>query len=185
MSTVTRVVVDTSTLESVCKTDHSSVVFHRLPLCTTDVCFEEVKRNRSSTDDRSREEALQQVLSHYREFDTPSILRTSITYEPHVEDQGEDSILDLLESSDTDNVRYVFLFDFDATDDIREEVGGTGIEVNTPARAFELLHDGEFISEEEFYEAVRQMSDAEGWEGQDLVETLASTTYEDVFGAGE
>lgn len=181
MPELTKVLVDTSTLEAVCKTDHSEPVFEHLPLSTTDICFEEVKRNKSSNIERSRKQALRKVLAHYRDYDTPNIVPTSVEYKSYVENQGEDSIIDLFESTDTHPTRYILLFDFSATDDIRDVVDLSSVEVNTPGRAFELLWQGGYITEAMHHEALRQIKYEEGWEGEALVEGLPKTRYQDVF----
>ncbi|WP_115862418.1 hypothetical protein [Halorussus litoreus] len=181
MAGLTKILVDTSTLEAVCKTEHSTPVFEHLPLSTTDICFEEIKRNRSSNVDRTRKEALRTVLEQYRTHDNPNIVRTSVTYEPYVEDQGEESIIDLLESRDTQATRYILLFDVTASDEIRDVVDLDAVEVNTPGRAFELLWQGGYIAERTHYQALRQIANEEGWKGEALVEALPKTRYQDVF----
>lgn len=181
MSCLTQVVVDTSTLEAVCKTDFPRPVFEHLPLCTTDVCYEELNRNRSTTSDYARKQAIDRTFELRREFDTPTLVPTDVKYAPYVDDQGEDSIVRALSARSHSTVEYVLLFDFSATDRIREVVDLVEVEVNTPGRAFELVWQGGFIRESTHRQALRQMARREGWRGEALVEGLPATDYEDVF----
>lgn len=181
MASPTEIVVDTSTLEAVCKTDYSTPVFEHLPLSTTDTCFEEIKRTSTSALDVQREAAAKQVLSHYREHGTPDIIPTPVSYDPYVADQGEQSIVSLLTSEADQQIEYILLFDFEATETIRTVVDLDRIEINTPGRAFELLWQGEFLTEESHHDALRQMAGCEGWRGEALVEHLPKTRYCDVF----
>lgn len=181
MASLTHVVVDTSTLEAVCKTDYSEPVFARLTLCTTDICFEELKRNRSSSSDFTRKRAIRTVFDHRRAFGTPVIVPTGLSYDAYVEDQGEASIIHVLRSNPDSDVRYVLLFDFSAAEEIESVVDPTVVEVNTPARAFELVWQGGYITETEHHRALRQLADREGWKGEALVDALSHTDYDDVF----
>lgn len=181
MADLTKVLVDTSTLEAVCKTEHYRPVFEHLPLSTTDVYFEEVKRNRSANVEPSRRRALDRVLEQYRDLGTPNVVPTSVQYEPYVEDQGEESIIDLLESVADPATEYILLFDFSASPEIREVVDLDSVEVNTPGRAFELLWQGSYITEATHHRALHQIADTEGWEERALVADLPKTRYRDVF----
>lgn len=181
MTSLTRVVCDTSTLEAVCKTDFSKPVFEHLPLCTTDVCFEELRRTESSSDDYRRRQAVEQVFDHRSQFGTPKIVPTPMEYDPYVDDQGETSIVRALRSAASNDVRYILLFDFAAADEIEAVIDPDSTEVNTPGRAFELVWQGGFISESDHHRALRQLADREGWQGKALVDGLPRTAYEDVF----
>lgn len=181
MATLTRIVVDTSTLEAVCKTDFPDPVFEHLPLCTTDICFKELRRNESTTSDYDRKEAIRQALDLRRKFDTPTLIPTGMGYKPYVEDQGEDSIIRVLNSKPNADVRYILLFDFSATEQIEAVIDPAKVEVNTPARAFELVWQGGFISKSMHHQALRQIAEREGWKGEALVDALPKTDYEDVF----
>lgn len=181
MASLTRVVRDTSTLEAICKTDFSEPVFEHLPLCTTDVCFEELRRNKSSTDDYRRQQAVGRVFDHRSRFGTPTVVPTPMAYEPYVDDQGERSIVRALRSAESDDVRYILLFDFSAAEDVEAVIDPGTTEVNTPGRAFELVWQGGFIPESDHHRALRQLADREGWQGKALVDALPRTEYEDVF----
>lgn len=181
MSTLTRVVVDTSTLEAVCKTDFSEPVFRHLPLCTTDICYEELNRNKSTSSDYTRKKAIDQIFDHRREYGTPDLIPTDMEYDPYIDDQGEDSLIRVLDVNPNSPVKYILLFDFSASDDIEDVIDPDEVEVNTPGRAFELVWQGDFIQESTHHEALRQIAEREGWEGEALVEDLPETDYDDVF----
>jgi hypothetical protein len=181
MSGLPKILVDTSTLEAMCKTTYAEVVFEHLPLWATDVCLEEIRRNQSSTSDYRRKRALKKVLKLRAEHGAPERVMSDVQYRPYVTDQGEESILSVLETDALSGIQYVLLFDFDATETLSQTVAGEGIEVNTPGRAFELAWSGGFLSEPDYHTALREMADAEGWAGEALVEDLPQTKYEDVF----
>jgi len=179
MNTPTKIISDTSALEAICKAQYHPDVFTNLPFSTTNVCVEEVKRNRSMASG-TREEALGQVLDYIRSGDA-TVFPTDIEHDPYVDHQGEDSIVWTLENADTTNVRYIFLFDGPASDELKNIVANGGIEVSTPGRPYELVWQGGFITEDEHHEALREIATEEGWEGEQLIDPLVHTEYEDVF----
>lgn len=179
MNTPRKIIAGSSALEAICKSQHHSDVFTNLPFSTTDVCAKEVKRNKSTTRG-TREEALGQVLDYIRSDDA-TVFPTDIEYKSHVEHQGEESIVWTLENRDTTSVKYIFLFDGPASDELESIVEGGNIEVSTPGRPYELVWQGGFITEDEHHEALREIAREEGWEGEQLVDPLISTEYDDVF----
>ncbi|MFB6175975.1 MAG: hypothetical protein ABEI99_02305 [Halobaculum sp.] len=181
MAKETKIVADTSTLEAVCKTEYAAPVFEHLPLSTTDTCFEEIKRTSASASDPQRAAAARQVLDNYRDYGTPRVVPTSVSYEPYVSDQGEQSIVTLLSSDSDRQIKYVLLFDFEAAEEIRSLVDLDTVEVSTPGRAFELCWQGGFLTEANHHDALRQLAASEGWRGEALVEQLPKTRYQDVF----
>lgn len=168
-------------MEAICKADSPEPVFDHLPLSTTDICFEELKRNKSTSNDYHRVQAIEQVLELWREFGSPEIIPTGMEYKSYIDDQGEDSIIQAIGSSSDSQVEYILLFDSSGADQIEEVVDTNQVEVNTPGRAFELLWQGEFITKSEHYQALRRIAEREGWRGEALVERLPHTKYEDVF----
>jgi len=179
MNTPTKIIADSSAFEAICKAQYHPDVFTNLPFSTTNVCVEEVKRNKSMASG-TREEALAQVLDYIRSDDA-TVFPTGVEYDPYVDHQGEDSIVWTLENADTTNVRYIFLFDGPASDELKDIVSGGEIEVSTPGRPYELVWQGGFITEDEHHESLREIAREEGWEGEQLVDPLIHTEYEDVF----
>jgi|AntDeeMetageno50_2_1112565.scaffolds.fasta_scaffold06394_1 hypothetical protein len=179
MNTPAKIIADSSALEAVCKSQYHSDVFTNLPFSTTNVCVEEVNRNKSMASG-TREEALGQVLDYIRSGDT-TVFPTGIEYAPYVEHQGEESIVWTLENADTTNVMYIFLFDGPASDELKNIVAGGKIEVSTPGRPYELVWQGGFITEDECHKAIREIATEEGWKGEQLVDPLRHIEYDDVF----
>lgn len=160
------VLVDTSSLVAFCKTDYATQVFTSLQMATTNVCNEEVKRQKSTVDDFYHERACELYLELLRDNRNPDVLHVE-DYRPGVEDQGEKTLEDVF-TSHPDDFKFVLLFDFDAIErfeDLKVELGGAALDtrVDLPNYAFERLRRDGLMTNDEYCTATYQMGVAEGW----------------------
>ncbi len=158
--------VDTSSLVAYCKTNYASVVFQTLQMETSNVCNEEVKRQKSSCDDFFQKRACEKYLQLLRENRNPDV-RFVEPYESGVENQGERS-LETIFRNHPEDVKFVLLFDFDAIERfqrLKEDVGGAALDtrIDLPNYAFERLRRDEILTDEEYCKATYQMGVEEGW----------------------
>lgn len=171
------VIADTNALVAVCKTGLDELVYRNVRMCTTNVCNEEIKRQRGMPDtSRVHENACERYLELMAQNRNPDSLWVE-KYEPYVEDQGEDTIIDVVEAHH-EQIKVVITFDFDAAerfDDLCER-NGYAVDVRYPNFLFEKLREQRVISDDEYCEATYAMARAEGWTTKELLAELASTS---------
>lgn len=144
-------------------------------MTTTDICFEEVNRNKSSAGRHTRywKSILRYRRSNHEDGRgaNPNIVPTPIEYQPYVEDQGEESIAELIRNHPTD-IQAVFMYNDRDLDIILDAAAdaGTSVSVNYPTKAFDLLHSRDVINRDELIEAVNTIADVEGWAAKTLVQ---------------
>lgn len=166
MSTPAPILVDTSGLISICKTNYDEKLYTTLQMETTNICNEEIRRQKSSSDSICHQQACRRYLELLRQENNPDI-RSVGTYKSHVEDQGEKS-LERVFSEYPDAVKYILLFDFDAIEkfnDLRHDIGGEAIntKISLPNYGFELLRQRDHMDDEEYCKATYQMGVEENW----------------------
>ena len=166
MAGVNPVIVDTSSLIAFCKTSFDEVVFSTISMTTTNVCNEEVKRQKGMTDALEHRSACERYLELLRQNKNPDIVHWG-DYKHHVENQGEKSLIELLEAYPT-MIDYILLFDFDAIERFQQakvDIGAdaANTKISLPNYAFELLRQRGDITQDEYCKATYQMGTAEGW----------------------
>lgn len=165
-SAVKPFLVDTSSLIAYCKTDYATLIFETLEMETSNVCNEEVKRQRSSCNDFFQKRACEEYLRLLRNNRNPDV-RFIEKYKSGVEDQGERS-LEAIFRSHPEDVKFILLFDFDAIENfesLKQEIGGDALNtrIDLPNYAFERLRRDGKMSDTEYCKATYQMGVEEGW----------------------
>lgn len=159
--------IDTSSLIAYCKTNYAYDVFQTLQMETSYVCNEEVKRQKSSTNDFFHKRACEKYLRLLRDNRNPDIHKKREDYKPGVENQGEQT-LEVLFRDNPDDVKYILLFDFDAIENfehVKEEIGGPALNtrIDLPNYAFERLRRDDVMTDNEYCKATYQMGVEEDW----------------------
>ena len=165
MAGVNPVIVDTSSLIAFCKTSFDELVFSTVSM-TTNICNEEVKRQKGVTDSLEHRSACERYLELLRQNSNPDIVNRG-EYKHHVENQGEKSLIELFENHPR-TIDYVLLFDFDAIERFQQakiDIGAaaTNTKISLPNYAFELLRQRGDLTDDEYCRATYQMGIAEGW----------------------
>lgn len=160
------VLVDTSSLIAYCKTSYDEMVFRQLKMSTTNVCNEEVARQKGATEYHEQQRACNRYLELLREEKNPDVEYVE-PYKPYVENQGEESLEAVFRQYPRE-VKYVLLFDFDAIErfeSLKSALGGraTDTRISLPNLAFEILRRNEEMSDDEYCNATYQMGIEEGW----------------------
>lgn len=172
-SSVPPFLVDTSSLIAFCKTEYATLVFETLAMETSNVCNEEVKRQKGSCDDFFQRRACEEYLRLLRKNRNPDV-RYVAEYKSGVEDQGERSLRTIFRDHPED-VKFILLFDFDAIEKfeaLKREIGGVALNtrVDLPNYAFERLRRGGKMSDTEYCKATYQMGVEEGWMARHALE---------------
>lgn len=160
------ILVDTTALVAICKTDYDALLYRTLAMETTQVCNEEIKRQKGVSDDVCHREACRRHLELLRDEQNPDV-RYVEGYEPHVENQGERTI-EAVFRTNPDAVKIILTFDFDAIERLEEskqELGGAALDtrIDLPNYGFELLRRDGTLTTREYCEATYQMGLEEGW----------------------
>lgn len=160
------VLVDTSSLLAYCKTNYDMFLFQNLAMTTTNVCNEEVKRQKGVSDKYEHRQACKRYLSLLAQEKNPDVYYVE-EYKPYVNDQGEQSLEKLFRSYPS-AVDFVLLFDFDAIEtfeELKSEIGGDALntKISLPNYAFEQLRKAGKMSTETYCKATYQMGVAEDW----------------------
>ncbi|HET7325517.1 MAG TPA: hypothetical protein VFJ06_14410 [Halococcus sp.] len=160
------VLVDTSSLLAYCKTNYDEFLFKRLQMTTTNVCNDEVNRQKSASDDFYKKRSCERYLDLCRDNKNPDIEYVE-RYKPNVENQGEQTLEYIFEEY-PDEVKYILLFDFEAIEkfeNLKYEIGGDAVDtrISLPNYAFELLRKNGEMSDDEYCKATYQMGVEEGW----------------------
>lgn len=106
------ILLDTSALIAICKTDYDARLFETLEMETTNVCNEEIRRQKGTTPNPHHRRACERYLELVREKRNPDV-RYVGEYEPYVENQGERTI-EAVFRAHPGAVTIILLFDFDA-----------------------------------------------------------------------
>lgn len=165
-SGVKPLLVDTTSLIAYCKTCYDEFLFRTLQMETSNVCNEEIKRQRSTGNDFVQKQACKRYLELLRENKNPDVHWVE-GYRSSVENQGEQS-LETIFREHPDDVKFILLFDFDAIErfeKLKEELGGHALDtrIDLPNYAFERLRRDGKMSDEEYCQATYQMGVEEGW----------------------
>lgn len=133
---------------------------------TSNVCNEEIKRQKSSSNDLIHRSACQEYLRLLRENRNPDVYRVE-DYKSGVDNQGEDTLETIFKKYPED-VKYILLFDFDAIEnfeDLKHDIGGAALNtrIDLPNYAFERLRKDGIITDETYCKATYQMGVEEGW----------------------
>jgi hypothetical protein len=160
------ILVDTSSLIAFCKTSYDEFLFGNLAMTTSNICNEEVKRQKGPSDELEHRTACQRYIDLLSQEKNPDIHYTG-DYKPYVEDQGEKSLEDIFRHH-PDAVDYILLFDFDAIEsfeELKSDLGGSAVntKISLPNHAFELLRQGHKITDDEYCKATYQIGCGEGW----------------------
>lgn len=157
--------MDTSALLAFCKTNYDKQVFENLKMTTTNICEEEIRRG-SGGEYETQEQPRNRYMELLRENNNPDS-EIAGEYKPYVDDQGENSLEWLFEQN-TDIVKHILLFDFDAIqsfDNLKHDLGGDALntQISLPNFAFELLRREGVLTDDEYCKATYQMAIKEGW----------------------
>lgn len=160
------VLVDTSSLIAYCKTTYDEMVFQQLRMSTTNVCNEEVTRQKGASTYHEHQQACNRYLELLRAEKNPDIEYIE-SYEPYVENQGEET-LETVFRRYPQEVKYILLFDFEAIErfeSVKSTIGGQAIDtkISLPNLAFEILRRNGKMSDDEYCKATYQMGIEEGW----------------------
>lgn len=165
-SGVSPFLVDTSSLIAYCKTSYDAFLFETVQMETSNVCNEEVKRQKSSCDDFYQKRACERYLQLLRQNRNPDVNWVE-EYKSCVENQVERSLEEIFRDH-PDEVKFILLFDFDAIErfeDLKKEIGGHALDtrIDLPNYVFERLRRGGKMSNDEYCQATYQMGVEEGW----------------------
>jgi hypothetical protein len=154
------VLVDTTSLISFCKTSFDEFLFSNLAMTTTNICNEEVKRQKGMSDELEHRTACERYVELLSQEKNPEIHYVE-EYKPYVENQGEQSIETVFRQY-PGVVDYILLFDFDAIEsfeELKSELGGSAVntKISLPNYAFELLRQGGKMVDSEYCKATYQM----------------------------
>lgn len=158
------ILVDTSSLIAYCKTSYADLVFEELPMATTNVCNEEISRQRDASLDLIHQGACEQYYGLLRKNKNPSTIYIE-PYKEYVEDQGEASLITAFKNNQED-IKYILLFDFPAIEQlesVKKQIGANNTKISLPNHAFELLRRNGVMTDEEYCKATAQMAAEEGW----------------------
>lgn len=160
------ILVDTSALVAICKTCYDRQVYDTLQMSTTNVCNEEIKRQKDKRNSYCHRQACERYLELLRENSNPDVCYVE-DYKPHVENQGEQTLEEIFREYHED-VKYILLFDFDAIerfDELKREISGEALNtrIDLPNYAFERLRRDGFMTDSEYCKATYQMGVEEGW----------------------
>ncbi|MCH7659265.1 MAG: hypothetical protein IH933_01325 [Euryarchaeota archaeon] len=161
---VAPILVDTSALLAYCKTNYAELVFETLQMATTNVCNKEIGQQRRYTTDLIHEGACNKYYQLLRENRNPDQIFVE-SYKPHVEDQGESTLIEVFEDHPYD-IDYILLFDFDAIErleQVRKQIDATNTKISLPNYAFEILRRNSKMTDQDYCKATYQMAAEEGW----------------------
>ncbi|MDL0134580.1 hypothetical protein [Halobacterium salinarum] len=160
------ILVDTSALIAICKTNYDERIYSTLQMATTNVCNDEVKRQKDQRDDLVHKNACRRYLELLREEKNPDVIPIE-EYKPYVDDQGEKTLEQVFRSFPSD-IKFILLFDFDAIEkfeSVKQELGGDALNtrISLPNYAFELLRTRGPMDKSEYCKATYQMGVEEDW----------------------